>query len=109
MTLEKYLDLRKIFLQQYMKSKVNEFGFVSLSNFTLSNFDLFIWLYSIENVTTQFGNNVSSISFKKWYVKFPKRPVDKIKIGDIRRSIFDKWPEQFETILKSYDKQNIKT
>jgi len=72
MTLEKYRDLRKIFLQQYMKSKANELGFVSLSNFTLSNFDLFIWLYSIENITTKFSNGVSSISHKKWLVKFPK-------------------------------------
>jgi hypothetical protein len=107
MTLEKYRDHRKIFLEQYRKCKENEFGFVKLDNFVIPNFDRFIWLYSIDNATSKFNLVVSSIDSKKWVVKYPRRPGDKIKIDDFRRSLFDKFPEQFDKILNTYDK-NIK-
>ncbi len=104
MNIETYLKNRKVFLEQYCKliRDSNQVEGVKLKLFKIWNFSEFIFLYSIDNVSCRFSNTVSSIEPKKFYVRYPKKPVTRIYIEDKNRSLFDKFPEQFKIVQPYY-------
>lgn len=104
MNIETYLKNRESFLKQYSKliRESNKMEGVKLKSFKIWNFREFIFLYSIDNVSSIFSNIVSSIEPKKFYVKYPKKPATRIYIEDKKMSLFDKFPEQFEIVQPYY-------
>lgn len=99
---ETYLKIRKDFLEQYSKlKKKNELGYTSLQEFKIRNFKKFLFLFSYDFLGCYYTNTVSSISKNKFKVK--NKVADKIKIVH-KKSIFDKYPEQFDRALEYYSR-----
>jgi len=108
MKLEKYLEYRKIFENNYkeqIKVGKHDLEFVNLYDLKndISRFKKFIFIYSYDN-NSLFTNTVSSIDTRKRFIIKNNKPAIKIKIDVTNVHLIDEWSERFEKVLEFYNK-----
>jgi hypothetical protein len=101
MKIDVYFELREKFIEQYNSFINNDFGYVYLKDFKISNFKEFIFIFS-NDFQCSFTNTVSSISRTKFMVKRGQF-ADKIRI-ESSKSMIEMFPKQIDNINKYYNK-----
>jgi len=99
---ETYTKLKKQFEDEYKKANKNELGFVKLASIKVNNFKKFLSIYYIDNKDIYFNNVIYSIAGKTQYtIKTSNGLLSVVNIKiDSFKSLFDKYPEQYEKAVE---------
>jgi len=112
MKLEKYLEYREIFENNYKKQiqvDKHDLCYVNLYDvkYGISRYKEFLFIYSCD-INSTFTNTVSSIDTRKRFLVKNNYSAIKIKIDFSNVHLVDKWPEHFKKVVEHYKKTQKK-
>lgn len=100
MTLNKYLEYRTVFEKSYQEDEsISDLGYKNIRNIKqgINNFPLFFFIYTYDR-KPHVSNVVWGVDKSKRYLSFKGYPALKIKLEN-RKSVLDRFPEQFDKIV----------